>query len=180
MAYAVVTCYVYTTQPYNSHNAIKATYSPTVHDSSKQSDTQYNYSTSLSITIVQNRAMRTILNRPPSTHSQPLRTELNWRSLYERRQLRSGISTFKCLNKLSPPYLHNLFQRNPASRGRNKDKLFLIRPLTNWVKHSFSYKSAKLWNTLSRDTIDNLTLSLDLQLITGILGSSVLYYIIEF
>ena len=111
-------------------------------------------STELSSKIerVQNRAMRTILNRPPGTRSQPLRTELNWRSLYERRQLRRGTSTFKCLNKLSPPYLHNLFQRNPASRGRNKDKLFLIRPLTNWVKHSFSYKSAKLWNSLSRDT----------------------------
>ena len=59
---------------------------------------------------VQNRAMRTILSRPNGTRSQPLRSELGWKTLFERRQLRKGVATYKIVNKLSPPYLHNIYK----------------------------------------------------------------------
>ena len=75
--------------------------------------------------------MKIILHRPLDTSSLTLRLELNWKSLYERRQLRRAITTYKSLNKLSPPYLHNLFSFNLFSKGRNSDKLYVVRPITN-------------------------------------------------
>ena len=100
------------------------------------------------IEMVQNRAMRTILGKPSGTCSQPLRSELNWRTLYDRRRLRRGIATYKIVNKLSPPYLHDIFTSNTNSKGRNKDNLFVIRTNTN----SFTYRSTILWNSLNNST----------------------------
>ena len=101
---------------------------------------------------VQNKAMRIILNKPLGISSHPLRLELQWRSLHDRRLYRRALSTFKSINKLSPPYLHNLFTYNIHTRGRNHDKLYVIRPLTNWYKNSFTYRSTKLWNSLTKET----------------------------
>ena len=101
---------------------------------------------------IQNRAMKIILHRPLDTSSLTLRLELNWKSLYERRQLRRAITTYKSLNKLSPPYLHNLFSFNLFSKGRNSDKLYVVRPITNWFKNSFTYRSIIFWNSLDRVT----------------------------
>ena len=87
---------------------------------------------------VQNRAMRTILGKPSGTCSHTLRSELNWRTLYDRRRLRRGIATYKIVNKLSPPYLHDIFTSNANSKGRNKDNLFVMRPNTNWLNNYFT------------------------------------------
>ena len=101
---------------------------------------------------IQNRAMKIILHRPLDTSSPTLRLELNWKSLYERRQLRRAITTYKSLNKLSPPYLHNVFSFNLFSKGQNRDKLYVVRPITNWFKNSFTYRSIIFWNSLDRVT----------------------------
>ena len=74
--------------------------------------------------------------------------ELNWKTLYERRQFRRAITTYKSLYKLSPPYLHNLFSFNLLSKGGNSDKL----SLTNWFKNSLIYRSIIFWNSLDRVT----------------------------
>ena len=50
---------------------------------------------------IQNRAMKTILHRPLDTSSLTLRLEFNWKSLYERRQLRRAITTYKSLYTIS-------------------------------------------------------------------------------
>ena len=125
---------------------INLEYCPTVWDPSfKQLSDQ--------IERVQNRAMCTILGKPSGTCSHTLRSELNWRTLYyDRRRLRRGIATYKIVNKLSPPYLHDIFTSNANSIGRNRDNLFVMRPNTNWLRNSFTYRSTILWNSLNNNT----------------------------
>ncbi len=53
---------------------------------------------------VQNRAMRTILEKPSGTKSEPLRGELGWAKLSSRRQLQTGIKTYKIINRIPPKY----------------------------------------------------------------------------
>ena len=66
-------------------------------------------------------------------HTHARTRALNWRTLYDRRRLRRGIATYKSVNKLSPPYLHDIFTSNTNSKGLNKDNIFVIRPNTNWT-----------------------------------------------
>ena len=60
---------------------------------------------------------------------------------------------FKTLNDQSPEYLKGLFK--PFSTGyslRNSDnKLALPKPRTDFLKRSFSYSGAHLWNSLPSD-----------------------------
>ena len=60
---------------------------------------------------------------------------------------------FKTLNDQSPEYLKDLFK--PFSTGyslRNSDnKLALPKPRTDFLKRSFSYSGAHLWNSLPSD-----------------------------
>ena len=57
---------------------------------------------------------------------------------------------FKTLNNKPPEYLRNLFtDRNTQYSLRNSgDKLNLSRPRTDYMKRSFSYCGAHLWNNL--------------------------------
>ena len=60
---------------------------------------------------------------------------------------------FKTLNDQCPEYLKGLFK--PFSTGyslRNSDnKLALPKPRTDFLKRSFSYSGAHLWNSLPSD-----------------------------
>ena len=55
---------------------------------------------------------------------------------------------YKCINNLAPAYLCNLFvPRTPNYEFRNvKKKLLLPKPRTDYLKRSFSYSGAILWN----------------------------------
>ena len=57
---------------------------------------------------------------------------------------------FKSLNEQAPVYLQNLFhERSTDYDLRNSfHKLTLPRPRTNYLKRSFSYSGALLWNSL--------------------------------
>ena len=57
---------------------------------------------------------------------------------------------FKSLNEQAPVYLQNLFhERSTDYDLRNSfHKLTLPRPRTNYLKQSFSYSGALLWNSL--------------------------------
>ena len=56
-------------------------------------------------------------------------------------------------NNLAPAYLCNLFlPRIPSYDFRNaKKKLLLPKPRTDYLKHSFSYSGAILWNNLPEE-----------------------------
>ena len=44
------------------------------------------------------------------------------------------------LCKIGPKYLHNILTPNTNTKGRHKDNLFVVRPNTNWLKNSFTYR----------------------------------------
>ena len=60
---------------------------------------------------------------------------------------------FKSLQNLTPVYLHNMFCNFNTHYGlRNStNKLILPKPRTEYLKRSFSYSGAALWNFLSQD-----------------------------
>ena len=57
---------------------------------------------------------------------------------------------FKSLHNLTPVYLHNMFCNFNTHYGlRNStNKLILPKPRTEYLKRSFSYSGAALWNSL--------------------------------
>ena len=79
---------------------------------------------------------------------------LKWKTLETRRFHTKATLTYKILNDLSAPQLSNSFVKlndtniNYNLRNNETDPA-LPRPYTNFLKHSFKYSGAVLWNNLS-------------------------------
>ena len=60
---------------------------------------------------------------------------------------------YKCVHKLAPNYLRNIFTLRTLSFDLRdaSQKLYLPKPRTDYLKRSFSYSGASLWNDLSED-----------------------------
>ena len=60
---------------------------------------------------------------------------------------------YKCINNLAPAYLCNLFApRTPNYYFRKaKKKLMLPKPRSGYVKRSFIYSGALVWNNLPEE-----------------------------
>ena len=60
---------------------------------------------------------------------------------------------YKCVKKLAPNYLCNMFTPRTLSFDLRdaSQKLYLPRPRIDYLKLSFSYSGASLWNDLSKD-----------------------------
>ena len=62
---------------------------------------------------------------------------------------------YKITHDLAPKRLSNIFHETPSSRHYNlrgsSTKLCLPQPKTDYLKKSFSYRGAKLWNSLTDD-----------------------------
>ena len=65
-------------------------------------------------------------------------------------------SMFKTIHKLAPKYLHQLFtpRRSEYNLRNLEGKLALPKPHTNYLKRSFSYSGALLWNNLPQEMRD--------------------------
>ena len=99
---------------------------------------------------LQNRAARVILKANYGTSSSLLLDILKWDKLVIRRKKHKAIMMFKSLNEQASVYLQNLFhERSTDYDFRNSfHKLTLPRPRTDYLKRSFSYSVALLWNSL--------------------------------
>jgi len=104
---------------------------------------------------LQNRAARVITKSPYDTSSNLLLEKLKWEKLSKRRQMQKA-SMFKSIHKLAPEYLSQLFTTRRAEYNlRNLEgKLDLPKPHTNYLKRSFSYTGALLWNNLPQQMRD--------------------------
>ena len=60
---------------------------------------------------------------------------------------------FKSLNGLAPVYLQDLFSKRHTDMRDSLPKLNLPKPRTDYLKRSFGYSGALLWNSLP----ENLT-----------------------
>ena len=78
---------------------------------------------------------------------------LGWDNLSGRKAKQKANLMYKCINNLAPAYLCNLFVPwTPNYDFRNaKKKLLLPKPRTDYLKRSFSYSAAILWNNLPED-----------------------------
>ena len=99
---------------------------------------------------LQNRAARVILKANYGTSSSLLLDILKWDKLVIRRKKHKAIMMFKSLNEQAPVYLQNLFHERSTDYDLHNSfhKLSLPRPRPNYLKRSFSYSSAFLWNSL--------------------------------
>ena len=61
-----------------------------------------------------------------------------------------ALETFKIVNKLSPPILHDLVQKKDTKYNFRYSNILQVHTVrtTSYGKQSFKYAAAVLWNTL--------------------------------
>ena len=88
---------------------------------------------------------------------------LGWKRLESQRQIQEAIMVYKSLNGLVPTYLQSIFtDRSNITQYELRDtvgKLAVPLPRTNYLKNSFSYQGAVLWNSLPPDLRQAQTLN---------------------
>ena len=96
------------------------------------------------------RAARVIINSSYAVCSSSLLEALDWYKLYIDRMKQKAILMHKTINKRTPQYLQEIFSFNKHVYNlRDSDnKLIVPGPRTDYLKHSFSYGGAMLWNGL--------------------------------
>ena len=99
---------------------------------------------------LQNRAARVITKLPFDTSSNLLLDSLKWEKLSLRSKKQKALIMYKTIHDLAPEYLQRLFsQRDAEYNLRNLEgKVTLPKPNTNYLKRSFCYSGACLWNNL--------------------------------
>ena len=103
---------------------------------------------------LQNRAARVITQSPFDTSSNLLLAVLRWEKLSLRRKKQKALIMYKTLNDLAPDYLQCLFTEryvNDYNLRNLEGKLSLPKPNTYYLKRSFCYSGACLWNNLPQD-----------------------------
>ena len=104
----------------------------------------------------QNRAGRIISGANYEINSADALESLGWQTLEERRKRDKSILMYRILNNRATPILNEQFTRsgdlpenyNPGSR---RTDLILPNPKRDYLKKSFKYSGAKLWNSLSTE-----------------------------
>ena len=83
-------------------------------------------------------------------------------TLTERHRFHTAIQILKSLHRISPPYLHDIFQFSKDVTGhlsRNVNRLFVPRVFINYGKRTFFYRGTVLWNNLKSTVTGAATLS---------------------
>ena len=104
---------------------------------------------------LQNRAARTLMSASYGSNLDDFFWALGWRRLYYQRVERKCVQMYKKLNGMTPDCLRSRFvylDNVNVYRLRNtENKLVLPQPRTDYLKRSFSYSGAQLWNNLPVD-----------------------------
>ena len=100
---------------------------------------------------LQNRAARILTSSSYDADARYLLQQLGWKDLITQRQIQVALMVFKALNDLAPDHLSSMFTERSTSGYVFRDstnKLNVPLPRTNYLKRSFSYRGATLWNSL--------------------------------
>ena len=100
---------------------------------------------------LQNRAARILTSSSYDADAGYLLQQLGWKDLIAQRQIQVALMVFKALNDLVPDYLSSMFTERSTPGYVLRDstnKLNVPLPRTNYLKKSFSYRGANLWNSL--------------------------------
>ena len=108
-----------------------------------------------------NRAAGIATNSPYDAPPQPLLEKLGWQSIRELINIETTMMVYRSINNEAPSYLTSLFERlsqNTVRELRNtKTDLKLLLLETSSGQKCFSYRGARLWNSLSADAKNALT-----------------------
>ena len=104
-----------------------------------------------------------ITNSSFDAPSRPLIEGLGWKTVEELASGESKTMVFKSLNGLAPQYLCDLFTRNSSCssyslRDTGTDLRLPMKRSANGQR-CFSYRGAKLWNSLSAESKQATSLS---------------------
>ena len=99
---------------------------------------------------LQNRAARVLTFSGYDTSADSLIEVLGWQKLESQRSFHKAVMVYKSLNGLAPEYMRSMFiHRDTVYSLRDaQGKLNIQKPRTNYLKNSFSYTGAVLWNSL--------------------------------
>ena len=101
---------------------------------------------------LQNRVARVLTSSSYDIAADFLLEKLGWRKLDTQRKLEKAVMVYKSLNGLAPDYLRPMFiDRSSITNYSLRDtegKLAVPKPRTNYLKNSFGYSGAVLWNSL--------------------------------
>ena len=99
---------------------------------------------------LQHRAVRVILQGNCEVNSNLLLGTLKWDKLSLRRRKQKAIMMLKSLNGIAPVYLQDVFSERHTDYDLNDSlrKLNLPKPRIDYLKRSFGYSGALLWNSL--------------------------------
>ena len=99
---------------------------------------------------LQNRAARVMTRSSYDVSSASLLSELGWNVLEKNRVKHKAILMYKVYNGCAPQYLQQLFPpRYSEYNLRNSlNKVCVPKPRTDYLKRSFTYSGACLWNSL--------------------------------
>ena len=98
---------------------------------------------------LQKRALQVTMNDYTSSYSDLLELAKT-PSLYVLRLKCIATETYKCINKISPSYLHDMFILN-ENEYNLRNQHVVVQPLVRTEKcgyQSFRYQGAKIWNEL--------------------------------
>ena len=112
---------------------------------------------------VQNFAGRIILGLRKYDHISDGLRSLNWLPIKERLILNDATMMHKCINKLVPDYLVDMFKlRSHVHNRQTRSSSALDIPLCHLStgQRSFAYRGAKLWNSLNSNIKGELNLIL--------------------
>ena len=99
---------------------------------------------------LQNRAARILTSSSYDADARFL-LQLGWKDLITQHQIQVALMVFKALNDLAPDHSSSMFTERSTSGYVLRDstnKLNVPLPKTNYLKRSFSYRGATLWNSL--------------------------------
>ena len=97
--------------------------------------------------------LRTLTGHGKSLSYQELLNICNLDTLECRKKKQSLVLLFKCIRNIGPKYIRHFFSIRETSyklRG-NGVNLCLLKFNLNFMRNSFTYKCAQLWNKRSED-----------------------------
>ena len=110
------------------------------------------------------RSAREILDADFMTPSNFMFRNLKWLNIQQRFKYQKAILVFKSLNNLLPSYIQEnitlVENSNYYLRSSEKSELQFPRPKTNFMKQTFHYSGAQIWNNLPNEIKTSKSLSL--------------------
>ena len=103
--------------------------------------------------IAKSGSARILIFSSYDTNADCLLEDLGWENLETQREIQKSIMVYKSVNGLAPEYLCSKFSECSCASGYSlrdiTGKLAVPFPRTNYLKNSFSYNGAVIWNSLS-------------------------------